>query len=169
VRHPSDLTSEEMNQLEKFATNEYMPKRPATHARIADYLECELGVVMNVDAVQHVIARNPNLKCVVGRFMERKRVKVATEEIKAFYERLRTIISGLPASFIFNTNETGYQEWVNRAAVKVVVPIPHSSEIIDVPYNRSVTRTSLLVCIAADGITLKPFAIVPRLTTKIKL
>jgi hypothetical protein len=44
--HPSDLTSEAMNQLEQFVTNEYMSKRAATYEHIADYLECELGVVM---------------------------------------------------------------------------------------------------------------------------
>jgi hypothetical protein len=42
--------------------------------------------------------------------MERERVDVATEEIDAFYERLQTIITGLLASFVFNTDETGYQE-----------------------------------------------------------
>jgi hypothetical protein len=106
VGHPSDLTSEGMNQLEQFVTNEYMSNRPATYERIADYLEC--GVVMNMDALQHVVARNPNLKCMVGRPMERERVEVATEETEAFYEQLQTIITGLPASFVFNTDETDY-------------------------------------------------------------
>jgi hypothetical protein len=104
VDHPSDLTSEGMNQLEQFVTNGYMSKRPATYERIADYLECELGVVMNVDALRHVVARNPNLKCVVGRPMERERVEVAIQEIEAFYERLQTMIPSLPASFIVNTH-----------------------------------------------------------------
>jgi hypothetical protein len=72
------------DELQQFIINEYMPKRLATYKRIADYLECEFGVVMNVDALRHIIARNPNLKCVVGRPMERERVEVATEEIEAF-------------------------------------------------------------------------------------
>jgi hypothetical protein len=85
-----------------------MSKRPTTYEYIADCPECELGVVMNVDALRHVVARNPNLKCVIGRLMEQERAEVVTEEIEAFYERLQTIITGLPASFVFNTDETGY-------------------------------------------------------------
>jgi hypothetical protein len=67
--------------------------------------------------------------------MERKRVKVPPAEIEAFNERLKEVISGLRTGFVFNADEIGYQELANRTFQRVVVPVSHPDEVIEILFS----------------------------------
>jgi hypothetical protein len=71
--------------------------------------------------------------------VERERAEVPPAEIEAFCEQLQEVLTGLPAGFLFNADETGYQEWANRTVQQFVVPVSHPDEVIAVPFNRSST------------------------------
>jgi hypothetical protein len=76
--------------------------------------------------------------------MERERVEVSPEELLDFYDRLGSVITGLPADSILNLDEAGYQEWADRTDVKVVVPDNFPDDTVDVSYNRHDARSWIL-------------------------
>jgi hypothetical protein len=94
----------------------------------------------------------PGIKVTTGKPMERQRLEVSPEDLIEFYDRLRTVMTGLRADMVFI--EPVYQEWTDRTDMKVVVP--ESFQEGGVPYNRSDNRSSPLVCVSASGASLQP-------------
>jgi hypothetical protein len=145
-----------MTRLEWFISEEYSTHRPTPYERIVDRLESVEDVIFNLDTLQHIVAANLRLKCVDGRPIAPERVEMALAEIKAFYKWVQEFISGLPAGFVSNANETGYQEWANRTVQRVVALVSHLDEVIEIPSNWSSKHALIPICIAAEGTLLKP-------------
>jgi hypothetical protein len=74
-------------------------------------------------------------------------------------------VNDLPASLVFNLDETGHQEWANCSEQKVIVPAVHPGDVIDIPSNQA----TILVCVVADGTALKPMMNVQRSTSESEL
>jgi hypothetical protein len=101
--------------------------------------------------------------------MERERLEVGPELLVDSYDRLRSVMTDLPAGLVFHPDEAGYREWADRTHVKVIVPDSFERDTVEIPLNRSDNRTSLLACISAAGANLPPLIIVPRATTEQEL
>jgi hypothetical protein len=69
-----------------------------------------------------------------------------------------------PTTFVFNLDESSFQDWAERPESTVVVPSGYRDDDIMMPVERAANRNSLLICIAADGTDLKPVFIPPRKT-----
>jgi hypothetical protein len=82
-----------------------------------------------------------------------------TEDILEF---LNETFEGLPCGFIFNLDESGFERWTDCRKRTVIVPVTYRESEIAYPIDRASKRSSLLVCIAADGTLLKPFLIPPK-------
>jgi hypothetical protein len=70
--------------------------------------------------------------------------------------------NGIIAAFVFNLEEPGVHNWVDCREYKIVVPSWYRDDRIKVPVEREGNRNSLLICIAANEIHLKPFLILLR-------
>jgi hypothetical protein len=136
---PATIHPDVMAWFESFVSEEYSTHRPISYESIVDYLESVEYMIINVDTLRYIIAADACLKCVEGRPMERKRVEMLPAE-ETFYERLKEVITGLPAGLVFNADENGYQEWTNCTVQRVVVPVSHPDEVIEVPSPRSNKR-----------------------------
>jgi hypothetical protein len=85
-------------------------------------------------------------------------------KIQEFFDRLKQDVERLPSAFIFNLNEPGFQDWADRKKRTVIVPATYQESEIACSIYGATKRSSLLVCIAADGTHLKPLLILPRKT-----
>jgi hypothetical protein len=89
---------------------------------------------------------------------------ITSEQIEDFFREAFMTIEGVPAHFIFNMDEMGHQEWVDRKEITCVVPHCHEGDHVNFPVTRIGKRITLIACIALDGSFLKPTIIVPRKT-----
>jgi hypothetical protein len=86
-----------------------------------------------------------------------------------YFQMLTEKVSGVPAAFRFYLDESGFQDWADRRERTVIVPSTYTADKIEIPIDRDVKRSSLLVCIAADGAYLKLLLILPRKTIEKEL
>jgi hypothetical protein len=75
----------------------------------------------------------------------------------------------IPASFVFNVDESGCCEYADRREVRVLVPDDYEGDSIPVPVDRHSNRSTLVACITADGFRFKPFAIIDRVNAEKEL
>jgi hypothetical protein len=166
---PPALQPDQLEAVQRFIAERWADGTPLTFDAIAHFIDRDLRVVLPIDAVRHLVYNIPGVKVVTGKPMERQRLEVSPEELIEFYDRLRTVMTGLPADMVFNLDEAGYQEWSDRTDIKVIVPESYPDDTVGVPYNRSDSRSSMLVCVSASGASLQPLILVPRATTEQEL
>jgi hypothetical protein len=70
---------------------------------------------------------------------------------------------------VYNVDEVGFDSGVDASRIAVVVPAGYTESDIAVPVNRGNSRASMTDCVAANGLHLKPYVIVPRKTLKVEL
>jgi hypothetical protein len=89
--------------------------------------------------------------------------------IQEHFHRLEEEVENVPAAFIFNADEAGFQDFVDAREVQVIVPAGFDHGSITVPSNRSEKRAAMLVAVSADGSSLKPMIIFQRKTYEVDL
>ena len=87
------------------------------------------------------------------------------EEINDYFDHLESVLDGsIPAPFVINIDQSGFQEWADKRNLVVVVPAEVTQDEIKIPVARTTKHASILAGIAADGSTITPAVIVPRKT-----
>jgi hypothetical protein len=94
--------------------------------------------------------------------MEAEPVVVSADQISEWFDRLSSIVDGIPREFVFNMDETGCSDYTDSREVRVIAPIAYSEPWIAVPSDRHSKRSAFVACIAPDGFRMKPFVMVPR-------
>ena len=166
---PPILDSNILESVIEFVHSRYDELKPASYEDIIDFLDYSHQINILPDTVRHMIRKCSCLKSIIGIPMEKERIMADPEKIQNFYSELEELIDDTPASLVFNLDESGFQEWTDRCKITVVVPISHLEERIEIPKDRSSKRSSLLVCIAADGTFLKPLIIITRKTAELEI
>jgi hypothetical protein len=90
-------------------------------------------------------------------------------DVAAYFEDIKQLITGAPASIVYNVDEGDFHEWVDATRHRVIVSAGFTDDKIDVPISRTDSRASVIACIATDGHSLTPMVIVPRKTVEIEL
>jgi hypothetical protein len=119
---------------------------------------------MTSNTLRHLIRKRKYTKIIIGEPKEDCRVHTSDEEIKSFYIEISKLIRTIPSSFIFNVDEKGCSDWVDKRELQVIVPADYHSDVIDIPIDRNSKRSTLTACISADGAAMKFFIIVDRVT-----
>jgi hypothetical protein len=91
------------------------------------------------------------------------------EVIDDHFNRLAQNTANVSASFIFNIDESAFQEFVDAHETEVVVPASFPHDSVTVPMNGSGKRSAMLAAISAYGSYLTPMVIVQRKTYEIHL
>ena len=147
-----------------FIAEAFAKEEPVTYVDIQDFINEQFDIVLLPDTIRHLVRKNPHLKTVHGLPMDQSRLQSSPEDIDLYFELISKDFQGVPSSFIFNLDETGFDDWADKAECCAVVPATFPDAEILVPVSRQTKRATLLGCIAADGSSLKPFVIVPRRT-----
>ena len=164
VGRPSLLQQGILERIDQYVTQCFHEQHPVTYNDIQDFVHRESGQMLLIDTVRHIVSRNRHWKVVAGVPMESLRLQAEDEEIDRYFELLESDVEGVPAHFIFNADECGFDEWQDRRECHAIVPAEYASDSILVPVTRQSRRSTLLGCIAADGSSLQPFVVVTRKT-----
>jgi hypothetical protein len=109
------------------------------------------------------------MKSVIGIPIEAERVALDSEVMNAWYADMGLKIQVVPPELILKVDETGCSERGDRQEVKVIVPVEHPDPSLNLLFDRHAKLSALTACIAGDGIGLRPFMIVHRLTAELEL
>jgi hypothetical protein len=94
--------------------------------------------------------------------METQRAVVTPDEIREWFDRLSSVVDGIPRQFVFNMDEAGCSDHSDSREVGVIAPIEYPKPWVPIPYERHSAFFTFVACIAADGFRIKPSATVHR-------
>jgi hypothetical protein len=141
-------------------TQEFEQGRYVCYDTILDRLYCEHHLTVLSDTLRHLIHRTDAFKTISGIPIESKHCSLTVEVIEDQFNRLAQNNANVPASFIFDIDESGFHEFMDVHEVQVVVlaSFPHDS--VTIPVNRTEKRSAVLAAISAEGSYLTQVVIV---------
>jgi hypothetical protein len=98
---PPALQPDQLEAMQQFIAERWANGTPPTFDAIANFIDRVLSVVLAIDTVRHLVYNMPGIKVIPGKPMERQRLEVSPEELVEFYDRLRTVMTGLQADVVF--------------------------------------------------------------------
>jgi hypothetical protein len=104
---PGLLSAAAKEWLENLIRTRFEERKPITYAEVLDSLQYDCQVVLTANTLSHIIRHMESVKTIVGQPMEAERVAVNPDEISAWFERLSSMVDGVPREFLFNMDETG--------------------------------------------------------------
>jgi hypothetical protein len=131
------------------------------YPKLLDIFQRQQGIVICADTLRHIIGNMASVKAIIKCSMERRRVAVNPDEISAWFNRISSIVDGIPSEFVFNVDETRCSDHIDSREVRVIASIDYLDPSVLVPYDRHSKRSTFVACITADGFRMKPFPIVP--------
>ena len=171
VGRPRLLDDEQVTAPLELVARRFEEKVPCTYEDIVDYFQEEFSVLLNVGSLRNFVARLGCLKTVTGVPMEDTRIFSSPSEIDHYFDRLREVIdtASIPAAFVMNVDESGFNEFVDCRQTIRVVPTNYEFNSVPVPVTRSEKRATLIAGICADGHALKPMVVLQRDTVEQEL
>jgi hypothetical protein len=136
---------------------------------LLDEIEVETGKFILPHTLRKIIARFPWCRTVQGIPKEATHVRCDEVDVAAYFEDLKRLLTGAPASVIYNADEAGFHEWVDATRHRVIVSAEFTDDKIGIPISTADSRVSVITFIAADGHSLTLMVIVPRKTVEITL
>lgn len=127
------------------------------------FILTKLRKSLSPDTLHIYIIDSELFKIIKGEPIDEKRYFINPNDIDNFYQNLKTLVDGCPASLVFNM-EAGQDEFVDSHSMNVIVPFSCTDATTKVPVRRKCKRSTLVHCICADGTVMKPLLIIPRKT-----
>ena len=164
IGRPTLLNDDQIGFIKELIFSKFEQKEPVSFDFLMDVIDFRFGTIINADTLRHFCRAMNDVKIVTGIPMDSKRIVVDTDEIMNYFDEVKEITENIPAKFIFNIDEAGCSSWADRHNTKVLVPCEYEDNQIPIPEDRNSKRSSLVGCIAADGMSMKPMIIVHRKT-----
>jgi hypothetical protein len=149
------VSDEHCEPFIKRIEEEYHQGTPWTIADILEFIQERSPRPVDKNNLCHWLQRQPQIKSCRGVPMEDYRLAISPEAIADYLRNAIALTDGLPVHFIFNADEMGHQEWVDRHEQTCFVPGFHQGDKIGYPLSRAGKRITLFACIAADGSNLE--------------
>lgn len=144
-------------------------KNPISYRELQQYIRDEFSVVVSLEYLYKWISKENDIKSIEAEIMEKDRVEVDICNIKDYFNTLKSYADGIPSNFVFNCDETGIQQWVDRLKnLTVIVPSNVESAKIGIQKSNE-KRLTVLFCISMDGTYIKPYVLTERLSVNTKL
>jgi hypothetical protein len=90
-----------------------------------------------------------------------RKVYCDLEKVQDIFDQLIPHAEGILFGFIFNLDESGFEDWACRSKRTVIILATYRESEITCLVDRATKRSSLLVCISVDGTYLKLMLILP--------
>ena len=163
IGRPKILSEEEIEAMKNIITECYQLKYPATYRNVADFIKDTFNKTIKMDTIRHIIASIEDLHVATGIPMENEHVFCDPQKIDEYFDWLEDALGfGIPPEFIFNIDESGYQEWVDAKNLQCIVPSSYNKNRIKMPRDKTTKRVTMLGGICAYGSTLKPMIVLTR-------
>ena len=164
---PAILNSDQVVAVLAFLHERAQSSHQATVNDCLNFISESFHVDMIPDTFRKWVNRSTAFCTTEGRPMEQQRMEVTGEQIGSYFETLRDAIEGVPASLVFNLDESGFQRYADARNQVMIVEKARQSLFFGVP--RAEKRATFLATVCADGGTVKPLVIVPRATIESEL
>jgi hypothetical protein len=165
-RQKSILSNEQKLWNADLVNSRTEQRKPIAHSEFLDLLGSQHQGVLCANTLGHVIRNMDLVKTIVGPPMEAKRVVVSPDEISEWFDRLSSLVDSIPREFAFNMDENGSSDDTDSREVRVLARIAYPEPWIAVPSERHSKRSTFVACIAADGLRMRAFVILPRVTAE---
>lgn len=169
IGRPLCVDQASWEQFREFVLQRFGERSPVTTEDAILFLAEQFNVHLLPNTLRQKVRSDRELKLIKGIPMEKQRLECDITEIQSYFALLSENVDDVPAPFVFNLDESGFQDWADRRERTVIVPSTCSDDRIGMPIDRATKRSSLLLCIAADGTWLKPLLILPRKTIEKEL
>jgi hypothetical protein len=126
-------------------------------------------IVLLEDSLRHIVRRIPECKTAVGVPQEALCMIYDEQEIKEYYNKFMSLITGVPCAIEYHMDDMGFDSWINASPTAVVVPTNHDGTEISVPIARSNSRASMIGCVTGDCRFLKSYIFIPRRALEMEL
>jgi hypothetical protein len=163
------LTASEKQWLQSLIAERFAAREPITYAQALNEIELQFGKCLYSSTLRKMVSRFPWCKTVHGVPKDGNRVYASEDAIDQYFNVLEQSLTGLPSAVIYNVDEVGCDQWVDKLRRSVIVPADYDKSSIDVPVMRNDSRATMIACIAADGRPLKPLIVLPRKTAETEL
>ena len=164
---PPLLVQEQAASLISFINNCFQNNDPATVSDALNYLWENFGMDILPNSLRKWLNKHTAFETRPASAMEDERLSVQIDSIEGYFQKLESTLSNVPAGFIFNLDESGFQRYVDQRHSTVIVP--KSCLAVHFPVSRREKRATFLAVVAADGTTMKPLVITPRVTIEAEL
>ena len=146
-------------------------KVPATYDDIVEFVADEFDEILNINSLRNFLARSNLFKSVDGVPLEDSRLFSRPDQIDEYFRRLDEIIqtAEIPAAFIMNVDESGFNEFVDARHTTRIVPAEYEFDSVPVPITRAEKRATLVAAICADGHAMRPMVVLQRETVESEL
>jgi len=108
-----------------------------------------LGIEIGEDAARMAI-KEAGVKIVSAKPVDRQRRDLDPEILKKYLGDLK-IVDGTPSHFVYNIDESGQHDWVDKRDLKCYIAADNPAEKVTLPVDRSCHRSTALVCISLSG------------------
>jgi hypothetical protein len=164
VGRPTAVNNEIWTHVRYFITERFAATCHGTTEDVLEFISQAFVINFCPDTLRCKLRQESELRMITGYPLEQDMVNSDPQRIQAFFDCLKHYVEGLPSAFIFNLDESVFQDWADRRKGTVIVPATYHQSEIACPIDRATKRSSLLLCLAADGTYLKPLLILPRKT-----
>lgn len=165
---PPLLTEDEVTEMLAFIGDSFANDQAPTYQMINDHIFEVFRKEVKMGSLRNIISNIDCLKTEDAIPIDKNRYECDSEEVLEYYNDLNNYIDHVPAQFIINVDESGFQPYQDAKKMRVVVPIDFE-ETIYYGANQSVSRNSLIAGIFADGTYTKPLIVIDRKTIEEEL
>lgn len=166
---PRSFTDEEMEIIAAFIRHKFDLGDPPTYDEIGVFAQESFCKTVLPGTLRSIIYGMEDFKTVTGKPLEYDRLLCETERIDAYYDEVEDAVRDVPAAFLLNIDESGYQPYCDAMKTKCVVPVEYEGKHVYFGVDRGAKRSTMLAGIFGDATTLKPFIIIERATIEQEL
>ena len=163
---PFSLKDNQIQELKNWILS--LPYPPSKIA-VKSYIEGTFDKYLDHKSIKTVLEK-ADMKTEIGTPMDEDRYYAEQRKNNYFYDDLESFCQAnkVPAQFVLNLDEEGYEEFADSKKQKVVVPKSNTKEVY-YPVKKKNDHDRFLACITAAGKYLKPLLIIKRKTIDTKL
>ena len=166
VGRPSALSDRDYSRIAKWVKIAAMRSRPLTLGDVVHEVFVRLGKRVTKNGLRIALKRRSIVRFVEATPIQACRLNLDDEEVKQFMEDTEELLRDVPASFVFNMDETGINEYQNAKKKQVVVHNRFVGNKTHYPVARDTKHATVVACIAADGTAVQPLVIVTHRTVR---
>ena len=168
---PPLLTNEQMLQVREFVLERFDLKLPVSYEDIREFCLENFELVVNIKSLRNLINRCVDFRTVRGVPLEDTRLYASHDQIIEYFDQLQEkfTIGMVPASFVYNVDESGFNQFVDARTTIRIVAASYSHNSIPVGITRAEKRATLIACVSADGSAVKPLVVLQRQTIEAEL
>jgi hypothetical protein len=135
VGKPLSVEEPQWDQMRYFIYERFVTGNPATTNELLEFLSKRCNVDLAPDTLRKKLRSDPELRRIRGIPMEKGRAECDPNDIQVYFEDLAKLVDGKPAAFVFNLDESGFQDWVDKRVRHVIVPVTYEEEEIPIPVD----------------------------------